>query len=83
MLNLNSYTPNNIKLLVSMLDGFLFDKLELIARKIRNSNLPFGGIQVILIKLSVMVPRGNVNSIFIIDNCDWRLLSTSSDCKHQ
>ncbi len=33
---------------VSMLNPVLFDKLEKIARIIRGSNLPFGGIQLIL-----------------------------------
>ncbi|CAG8497454.1 9443_t:CDS:2 [Ambispora gerdemannii] len=33
---------------VSMLDGALFDKLELIARDLRQSQNPFGGIQVII-----------------------------------
>jgi len=31
---------------VSMIDGILFDKLEHIARILRNSSAPFGGIQV-------------------------------------
>jgi ATP-dependent DNA helicase PIF1 len=33
---------------VSMIDGGLFDKLELIARTVRRSNKPFGGIQILL-----------------------------------
>ena len=33
---------------ISMIDCALFDKLEYIARKIRNSDRPFGGIQLIL-----------------------------------
>lgn len=33
---------------VSMLDGDLFDKLEVIARKLRKVNEPFGGIQLIV-----------------------------------
>lgn len=31
-----------------MLDGELFDKLEVIARKIRRNDRPFGGIQLVL-----------------------------------
>jgi hypothetical protein len=31
---------------VSMMDGRLFDTLERVARKMRGSNAPFGGIQV-------------------------------------
>ncbi|KAG8631223.1 hypothetical protein KVT40_000363 [Elsinoe batatas] len=33
---------------VSMLDGDLFDKLEAIARQIRNNGRPFGGIQLVI-----------------------------------
>ncbi|EKE41958.1 hypothetical protein ENUP19_0284G0056 [Entamoeba nuttalli] len=33
---------------ISMIDGDLFDKLEFIARKARNNNLAFGGIQMII-----------------------------------
>ena len=33
---------------VSMVDGDLFDKLEQIARTIRNNGRPFGGIQLVI-----------------------------------
>ena len=33
---------------ISMVDGDLFDKLEGIARSIRNNGRPFGGIQVVI-----------------------------------
>ena len=33
---------------VSMLDGVFFDRIEAVARAVRNSTLPFGGIQLIL-----------------------------------
>ncbi|PAV21915.1 dna repair and recombination pif1 [Pyrrhoderma noxium] len=33
---------------ISMIDGVLFDKLEYLARCIRNNNKPFGGIQLII-----------------------------------
>ncbi|RXK40277.1 hypothetical protein M231_02391 [Tremella mesenterica] len=33
---------------ISMIDGKLFDKLEEIARKVRNNNKPFGGLQLIV-----------------------------------
>ena len=33
---------------ISMIDGELFDKIEEIARVIRNSQIPFGGIQLLL-----------------------------------
>ena len=32
-----------------MLDGYLFEELESIARRIRNDNRPFGGIQLVLV----------------------------------
>jgi hypothetical protein len=31
-----------------MLDAELFDKLEVVARHVRNSSLPFGGMQLVL-----------------------------------
>lgn len=34
--------------LVSMLDGWLFDKLNEIAKKVRRNTLPFGGIQLVI-----------------------------------
>lgn len=34
---------------ISMLDGYLFEKLESIARWIRKDNRPFGGIQLVLV----------------------------------
>lgn len=34
---------------ISMLDGRYFDQVEQLARTIRNSKLPFGGIQLILV----------------------------------
>ena len=34
--------------IVSMIDGRLFDKLEQLARMLRQSKLPFGGIQLIV-----------------------------------
>ncbi len=50
---------------VSMLNPVLFDKLEKIARIIRGSNLPFGGIQLILsgdlLQLPVVKGAGNKN----------------------
>jgi ATP-dependent DNA helicase PIF1 len=33
---------------VSMVDGDLFDKLEAIARQLRNNGRPFGGIQLVI-----------------------------------
>jgi ATP-dependent DNA helicase PIF1 len=43
---------NTVKVLVvdeiSMVDGRLFEKLEYIARHVRNSAVPWGGIQVLL-----------------------------------
>lgn len=34
---------------ISMLDGRYFDQLERVARAVRRSRLPFGGIQLILV----------------------------------
>lgn len=33
---------------VSMMDGRLFDTLEFVARRVRGSDTPFGGVQLIL-----------------------------------
>lgn len=41
---------------VSMLDGDLFDKLEYIARKIRNIDKPFGGVQLVLVGDLLQLP---------------------------
>jgi hypothetical protein len=58
---------------VSMVDGKLFDKLEYIARVVRNSEIPFGGIQVCLV-----LPPTERNLIdYCIVNIKWRFLPTS------
>ncbi len=53
-----------------MLNPVLFDKLEKIARIIRGSNLPFGGIQLILSGdlLQLPVVKGAGNKMIIIWN---------------
>jgi len=47
---------------ISMLDGELFGKLDLLARAVRGSNKPFGGIQIVLtgdfMQLPPVVPKG-------------------------
>ncbi len=64
---------------VSMLNPVLFDKLEKIARIIRGSNLPFGGIQLILsgdlLQLPVVKGAGNKNDHnmeFVTDANSWK-----------
>lgn len=42
---------------ISMLDGRYFDQLEKLARRLRGSRLPFGGIQLILVR-SPRLPLG-------------------------
>lgn len=46
---------------ISMIDGVLFDKLEVIARTVRRSSKPFGGIQVLL-SGGLLTERGDVHS---------------------
>ncbi len=62
-----------------MLNPVLFDKLEKIARIIRGSNLPFGGIQLILsgdlLQLPVVKGAGNKNDHnmeFVTDANSWK-----------
>ncbi|RDB29689.1 ATP-dependent DNA helicase PIF1 [Hypsizygus marmoreus] len=64
---------------ISMIDGVLFDKLEAIARGMRKSNLPFGGIQLILSGDFCQLPpvpgrnpRGQqIASLFAFDAESW------------
>jgi ATP-dependent DNA helicase PIF1 len=46
---------------ISMIDGVLFDKLEVIARTVRRSSKPFGGIQVLL-SGELLRERGDLHS---------------------
>ncbi|OJD34332.1 mitochondrial dna helicase [Diplodia corticola] len=59
---------------VSMIDGDLFDKLEAIARNLRNNGRPFGGIQVIITGDFFQlppVPEKNKVAKFAFDANTW------------
>lgn len=46
---------------ISMISGQLFDKLEYIARRIRSSQMPFGGIQLVLCGDFLQLPPVGIN----------------------
>jgi ATP-dependent DNA helicase PIF1 len=56
---------------VSMLSPELFDKLELVARSIRHSTQPFGGIQLILTGDFFQLPNINQKDMFCFDAESW------------
>ncbi|KXT12930.1 hypothetical protein AC579_4132 [Pseudocercospora musae] len=59
---------------VSMVDGELFDKLEAIARQIRNNGRPFGGIQLVITGDFFQlppVPEGGRAAKFCFDGATW------------
>jgi len=59
---------------VSMVDGDLFDKLEAIARQLRNNGRPFGGIQVVITGDFFQlppVPDSNKVAKFAFDAASW------------
>ena len=59
---------------VSMVDGELFDKLEQIARQIRNNGRPFGGIQLVITGDFFQlppVPDRNAVAKFAFDAATW------------
>ncbi|KKY17147.1 putative mitochondrial dna helicase [Diplodia seriata] len=59
---------------VSMIDGDLFDKLEVIARSLRNNGRPFGGIQLIITGDFFQlppVPEKNKIAKFAFDANTW------------
>lgn len=59
---------------VSMVDGELFDKLEQIARQIRNNSRPFGGIQLVITGDFFQlppVPENNRVAKFAFDAATW------------
>ncbi|KAI5368000.1 putative AAA+ ATPase domain, DNA helicase Pif1, P-loop containing nucleoside triphosphate hydrolase [Septoria linicola] len=59
---------------VSMVDGELFDKLESIARQIRNNGRPFGGIQLVITGDFFQlppVPEGGRVAKFAFDASTW------------
>ena len=59
---------------VSMVDGELFDKLEAIARQIRNNGRPFRGIQLVITGDFFQlppVPEGGRAAKFCFDGATW------------
>ncbi|RMD43836.1 hypothetical protein DV735_g1273, partial [Chaetothyriales sp. CBS 134920] len=59
---------------ISMVDGLLFDKLEQIARIIRNTGLPFGGIQLVVTGDFFQLPpvaERNSEATFAFDAATW------------
>ena len=59
---------------ISMVDGDLFDKLEQIARNIRNNGHPFGGIQLVITGDFFQlppVPEKNAIAKFAFDAATW------------
>ncbi|GAB7345581.1 hypothetical protein MBLNU457_3884t2 [Dothideomycetes sp. NU457] len=59
---------------VSMVDGDLFDKLEAIARQLRNNGRPFGGIQLVITGDFFQlppVPDSNKVAKFAFDAASW------------
>lgn len=59
---------------ISMVDGVLFDKLEQVARTIRNNGRPFGGIQLIFTGDFFQlppVPDRNTEAKFVFDAVTW------------
>ncbi|OJJ37395.1 hypothetical protein ASPWEDRAFT_107811 [Aspergillus wentii DTO 134E9] len=60
---------------VSMVDGDLFDKLEEIARRIRNNGRPFGGIQLVVtgdfFQLPPVPDGGNREAKFAFSAATW------------
>ena len=57
---------------VSMLSPELFDKLELVARSLRHSTKPFGGIQLILTGDFFQLPNINQKDMFCFDAESWK-----------
>ena len=59
---------------ISMLDGRLFEKLDAIARRVRGSDLCFGGIQVIVCGDFFQLPPvglGQNNVIYCFESECW------------
>ncbi|GBB85025.1 hypothetical protein RclHR1_01160019 [Rhizophagus clarus] len=57
---------------ISMLDADLFDKLENIARTVRNNNRPFGGIQLVVTGDFFQLPPVSKNSKFCFEALKWK-----------
>ncbi|AAS52811.1 AER128Wp [Eremothecium gossypii ATCC 10895] len=66
---------------ISMIDGELLDKLDYIARKIKKSKAPFGGIQLILCGDFFQLPpvtRDNQQPNFAFDSEAWKQAITAT-----
>lgn len=58
---------------ISMMDPEIFDKLEILARKIRKSNKPFGGIQIILSGDFLQLPPVKSDK-FCFESLTWKII---------
>lgn len=56
---------------ISMVEGALFDKLEQIARTIRNNGRPFGGIQVVITGDFFQLPPVGSTAKFAFEADTW------------
>lgn len=60
---------------ISMVDGYLFTKLDALAQKIRGSSKPFGGVQIIVtgdfFQLPPIKNNGSPVPIFCFDSKSW------------
>lgn len=56
---------------ISMINGDLLDSLEFIARKIRNNDIPFGGIQLVLVGDNLQLPPVK-SSKFVFEADCWK-----------
>ncbi|KAK9359848.1 PIF1-like helicase-domain-containing protein [Lipomyces starkeyi] len=72
---------------ISMVDGELFDKLEAIARQIRNKDSPFGGIQLVVtgdfFQLPPVPDYGKKTSNFAFEANSWNIAILETICLTQ
>ncbi|KAK9323301.1 PIF1-like helicase-domain-containing protein [Lipomyces orientalis] len=72
---------------ISMVDGELFDKLEAIARQIRNRDSPFGGIQLVVtgdfFQLPPVPDYGKKASSFAFESNSWNIAIPETICLTQ
>ena len=62
---------------VSMLDGGFLDKVEQVARALRDATLPFGGIQLVLCGDFLQLPpvtRFGERQAFLFESATWRMV---------
>ena len=71
---------------ISMVDGDLFDKLEEIARELRRSDEPFGGIQLIItgdfFQLPPVPEQEQISSKFSFEASSWKKVIEETICLH-